>query len=247
MEKQPFGHGSLFQHHHLSSPFAARKFIPLPASKRQRPTVDIEVETDPEPMQRSPSNSPPQRHYHQTQHQAREHIRDVSREEPRHQSETRPSASSLMNRCHVCSRKPTKKSELDGFADCQGCGQRTCYVCIRECLGWDPRALQQGTTSTQEASDPHRPTTGSTTSTTTISTPINEEGETSFTMLDADAEAYHQRPTSVPSDYQGMEREQGEGWTRGGGHRQMVCSRCCVEKGQDGDIVCLGCLPFVEG
>jgi hypothetical protein len=27
----------------------------------------------------------------------------------------------------------------------------------------------------------------------------------------------------------------------------VVCSRCCVEKGPDGDVVCLGCLPFSEG
>ncbi|KAK1835595.1 hypothetical protein QBC39DRAFT_147431 [Podospora conica] len=41
-----------------------------------------------------------------------------------------------LNRCHICSRKPTKKSDLDAFADCEACGQRTCYVCIRQCLGW---------------------------------------------------------------------------------------------------------------
>ncbi|KAK3372447.1 hypothetical protein B0H63DRAFT_527289 [Podospora didyma] len=32
-----------------------------------------------------------------------------------------------MNRCHICSRKPTKKNELDQYADCQGCGQRACF------------------------------------------------------------------------------------------------------------------------
>jgi hypothetical protein len=36
------------------------------------------------------------------------------------------------------------------------------------------------------------------------------------------------------------------GWAKGG-HRKMICSRCCVERGPDGDVVCLGCLPFVEG
>lgn len=39
-----------------------------------------------------------------------------------------------------------------------------------------------------------------------------------------------------------------DGWPNsGGGHRQRVCSRCCVERGEDGEVVCLGCLPFVEG
>jgi hypothetical protein len=27
----------------------------------------------------------------------------------------------------------------------------------------------------------------------------------------------------------------------------MVCSRCCIERGAEGDIVCLGCLPRLEG
>jgi hypothetical protein len=26
------------------------------------------------------------------------------------------------------------------------------------------------------------------------------------------------------------------------GHRRMVCSRCCVEKGTEGEVCCLGCL-----
>lgn len=29
-------------------------------------------------------------------------------------------------------------------------------------------------------------------------------------------------------------------------HRGMVCSRCCVEKGADGDVFCLGCLRAEE-
>lgn len=37
--------------------------------------------------------------------------------------------------CHICFRKPTEKKQLDGFADCQGCGGRMCYICMRECLG----------------------------------------------------------------------------------------------------------------
>lgn len=64
-----------------------------------------------------------------------------------------------------------------------------------------------------------------------------EAGEVSFTMLDADDEEHQAQPAR---------QEQG-GWTTGGGHRRVVCSRCCVERGQDGEVVCLGCLPFVEG
>ncbi|KAF4455417.1 hypothetical protein F53441_2206 [Fusarium austroafricanum] len=45
--------------------------------------------------------------------------------------------SALLAPCHICHRRPTKKSDLDSFADCQGCGERTCFVCIRECHGWN--------------------------------------------------------------------------------------------------------------
>lgn len=35
----------------------------------------------------------------------------------------------------------------------------------------------------------------------------------------------------------------GQEWKeRGTQHRGMVCSRCCVERGVDGEVRCLGCL-----
>lgn len=37
-----------------------------------------------------------------------------------------------------------------------------------------------------------------------------------------------------------------KGWDAAG-HRGVVCSRCCIERGAEGDIVCLGCLPRLEG
>ncbi|CAI4216513.1 unnamed protein product [Parascedosporium putredinis] len=37
-----------------------------------------------------------------------------------------------------------------------------------------------------------------------------------------------------------------DGWAASG-HRNVVCSRCCVEMGADGDIACLGCLSRMEG
>lgn len=30
-------------------------------------------------------------------------------------------------------------------------------------------------------------------------------------------------------------------------HRGMICSRCCVERGADGEVRCLGCLRAEEG
>jgi hypothetical protein len=125
--------------------------------------------------------------------------------------------------CHICHRRPTKKSDLDSFADCEGCGKRSCFVCIRECQGWQcddtlGAGLQFEIPTTTQVYD------------------------VSFSMDDTEIEnqvtAEHREPKPRPKD----------SWAgRGSGHRQMVCSRCCVERGADGDIVCLGCLPFVEG
>ncbi|KAH6650653.1 hypothetical protein F5144DRAFT_55708 [Chaetomium tenue] len=270
---------------HHSSASANRKIIPIPPGKRQRTLVDIELEVDGEPMQRSPSNSPPQRHHHGLHHLHREHqqTRDASRVEEDTRSRSTlptPTAAPPMSRCHICSRKPNKKSDLDSFADCEGCGQRTCYVCIRECLGWGgggggggpspyPYAHSPTTTQTQpqpqsqpqpqRRAQPHNPhpavsegphhsaralpSPATATTTTSIGGASAEEaGEVSFTMLDADDEEQQQ----AQHDDVGR-REHEQGWTTGGGHKRVVCSRCCVERGQDGEVVCLGCLPFVEG
>ncbi|KAK4193358.1 hypothetical protein QBC35DRAFT_103517 [Podospora australis] len=186
--------------HHASSPLTTRKLLPLPLSKRQRTSLDSQITKSP-----------------------------VSRggEEPaaasKHRSATSPAPTPaaqqpVMSRCYICFRKPTKKTDLDSFADCQGCGQRTCFVCMRQCLGWGPSDLPSSTFPSSFM-----------------------QTETSFTMLDADDTSASDFNFGKPGP-----KEEENGWT-GGGHRQMVCSRCCVEKGADGDVVCLGCLPFVEG
>lgn len=46
----------------------------------------------------------------------------------------RPSPSTL-RACHICLRRPTTKVALGAYGDCEACGQRTCYVCIRQCDG----------------------------------------------------------------------------------------------------------------
>ncbi|KAB8303285.1 hypothetical protein EYC80_004726 [Monilinia laxa] len=95
--------------------------------------------------------------------------------------------------CHICRRKPTVKKELDSFANCEGCGKRSCWVCIRECLGaWGNQ--------------------------------MGMEGED-----------------------KGSEEEGKESWAENGTqHRGMVCSRCCVERGTEGEVLCLGCLRMEE-
>ena len=37
-----------------------------------------------------------------------------------------------------------------------------------------------------------------------------------------------------------------KGW-KADGHRDVVCSACCVERGPGGEIVCFGCLPGLDG
>jgi len=140
----------------------------------------------------------------------------------------------VLKPCHICHRRPTKKSDLDSFADCEGCGQRSCFVCIRECLDWRAGDAGRGTDD---------PLLGDL----AFQVPQAKEHPTSFAMEDVDREneADRRREGSVNHHQQ---RTGKHAWAASGsGHRQMVCSRCCVERGQDGDVVCLGCLPFVEG
>ncbi|KAI0443626.1 hypothetical protein F4803DRAFT_549896 [Xylaria telfairii] len=156
---------------------------------------------------------------------------------PPHQ--TRPAAartnsSALLSPCHVCHRKPTKKSDLDSFGDCTGCGERTCFVCLRACQGWVP-------TSNGDRLN-HIPTEA-------------EDLSTSFTMQDADNEESVQSQAEKSTDTQKPQQKQkkgegggdGVGSWYGRGHHSVICSRCCVEKGSEGDVVCLGCLAGMEG
>jgi hypothetical protein len=39
----------------------------------------------------------------------------------------------MLRPCEVCHRKPTTRAVLDGYVDCEDCGKRTCFICVREC------------------------------------------------------------------------------------------------------------------
>ena len=114
--------------------------------------------------------------------------------------------------CHVCWRKPTDKSQLDSYAYCEGCGARTCFVCMRVCEGAE--VLQNSRMGIGIG-----------------------DGAFSFEFEN-------------PVDGQGGILEGGLGeegrkpWekVRIEGHRGRICSRCCVERGAEGDVWCLGCL-----
>ncbi|KAJ5915279.1 hypothetical protein N7454_011033 [Penicillium verhagenii] len=43
---------------------------------------------------------------------------------------TSPSA---LRPCHICYRRPTTRQVLDAYADCDLCGERACFICLRQC------------------------------------------------------------------------------------------------------------------
>lgn len=59
---------------------------------------------------------------------------------------TNTSSKLVLRPCHVCHRKPSTKVMLDAYADCELCGQRACYICLRECNALNC-AQRQPTTS----------------------------------------------------------------------------------------------------
>lgn len=48
------------------------------------------------------------------------------------------------------------------------------------------------------------------------------------------------------SDVEGNEERRGE-WGGGARHCEVICSRCCVERGEAGEVQCLGCLEKEGG
>jgi len=221
LSEKSFDHPSVFHQHHAMSP--VRRIIPLPVTKKQRIASDD-------------GRFSPQRQ----QQLANAKLLQEKGTNSRPTTPSRPGASVSsarpMTRCHICFRKPAKKSDLTSFADCQRCGQRTCYVCIRECLGWRPDLVGVQPPGGFQLGD---------------AGPASQEDkqDASFTMVDAD-------DTPETSHDEGHRRHKNQGRNHepedpgdwgGEGHRTVVCSQCCVEKGSDGDVVCLGCLPFLEG
>ena len=199
----------------------ARKIIPLPTAKRAR-LYDEELENG---SRQGLAESRGQQRQQSAPSSPR-HTKSPSKELQQTSGNSRPAAarttsSALLSPCHICHRKPTKRSDLDSYADCMGCGQRTCYVCIRECLGW----------KVPEREDDEMPS------------QLEENLSASFHMEDAPNE----NETGPESGNADQKEQKIADWATGGrGHRPMVCSRCCIERPTDGEIICFGCLPFVE-
>ncbi|KAM0286926.1 hypothetical protein ACHAQH_000610 [Verticillium albo-atrum] len=208
--------GKLLQHHDATLPLGAfdnvaRKIMPI---KRQRL---FESEDD------NPAQHP------DGHHRVRKHSRSPSgTAATRPQPAPRLSSGAALAPCHVCHRRPTKKSDLDSFAECHGCSARTCFVCLRQCKGWTPEAQRGEQSRVAESRD------------------YEEALSRSFHMEDADdvAARDHGQQGQAPTRQSWAAAEKkpaGEGWSSTG-HQQVVCSKCCIERGQEGDVVCLGCL-----
>jgi hypothetical protein len=151
-----------------------------------------------------------------------------------------PITTNALAPCHICHRRPTKKTDLNSYGDCQGCGGRTCYVCMRECLGWamtartsrvpihDEEKKEEVLMQDEDANGGHEQEDGGT------------GNDHSFNMEDAPPEDSQPDYDSLRADYRIMEGT----WVKQGGtsHRGRICSRCCVEEGVEGGVTCLGCL-----
>ena len=162
--------------------------------------------------------------------------------------------------CHICHRRPTKKSDLDSFAECQGCGGRACYICIRECQGWSADSNDNYDDNEDVNDEPEH-----------LSRSCTMEDVDEYLMQreEEEEELQHQlsnprgvaaammeigraraRGTSTTGTYAGARskdnNKKNKGWAASR-HRAVVCSACCIERGEAGEIVCLGCLPGLEG
>ncbi|KAL5614394.1 uncharacterized protein BROUX77_000231 [Berkeleyomyces rouxiae] len=212
--------------------WAARRILPMPVFKRARTTDD------------------------------------VAKKQALHQQQ-QPGGPIKLTPCHICHRRPTKKSDLEAFMDCAGCGMRACFVCMRRCAGWAvppplldsdneessasgvddkiPDAALDRSFCMEDADSLSPPSAAA-----AVAAPAIPRAQT----LDArdvllspppaepdttDPRAYVRPCAQIHTQTQTHTPRPAHGW-RGQAHCEMVCSRCCVERGLDGDVMCLGCL-----
>lgn len=192
---------------YLNSSGGTRKILPL--SKRTKFGVDdgtiLHADFSPSHRRRS------------SQHRTPHNVVDV------YTKSNYLTMSMNLSPCYICHRRPTKKSDLGSFAECQGCNQRTCFVCIRQCYGRN--------TSDEDISI------------------ISEQKELSrsFQMEDTDGDSNSDRHVSDKGDDKLLTFPSTDMTTwNAGDHQSFVCSRCCVERGVEGEVFCLGCLPNTE-
>lgn len=154
------------------------------------------------------------------------HRRRSSRDQTQPSFTVKPRPNALLTPCHVCSTHPTRKNHLDSFAYCQGCGEWTCYICIRECQGWN---VDDGSVVPQQ-----------------------EALSRSFQMQDAgadDDEADVSAQARHTEEVEGDNRQDNTEWSwKARGHQSIICRRCCVEQDElGGEVACWACHLALDG
>ena len=61
------------------------------------------------------------------------HVSKTTTSPPHDKTSPKPIADLLLRPCHICWRRPTTRAVVDGYTDCDECGLRTCYICLRVC------------------------------------------------------------------------------------------------------------------
>ncbi|KAL6869703.1 hypothetical protein ACO1O0_001032 [Amphichorda felina] len=199
---------SFFYDQHSDRP---RKVLPLPSKRARINHDDLYI------------------HKTDNDNHIPKHRRRPSRDQTQSPSLTvKPRPNALLTPCHVCSTHPTRKNHLDSFAYCQGCGEWTCYICIRECQGWN---VDVGSVVSQQ-----------------------EALSRSFQMQDADAdddgyEVDSSTQARTTEEVEGGKRQDNTEWSwKARGHQSIICRRCCVEQNElGGEVACWACHLALDG
>jgi len=126
--------------------------------------------------------------------------------------------------CHICRRRPSDRAQLDRYADCEGCGARTCFVCMRQCEGdFSGFGVGEG---------------------------VDFEGDFDCLAGSFERRGSDFGAGGGERNFEGREGKEDRGgiWEENCvmGHRRKVCRECCVELGAEGDVRCLGCYRVGE-
>ncbi|EEH08447.1 conserved hypothetical protein [Histoplasma capsulatum G186AR] len=143
-------------------------------------------------------------------------------------SQNKPSSNITLFPCHICHRRPTTRSTLDAYADCDLCAERTCYICLRECMAVD----------CNYARSPPNPYSGR--------GKENNNSNTSNTINENDCRGKGScwRGKTAPSNSRPGRGGEEENGPRTG---RKVCSWCAVESVVDGGAEVVRCFACVAG
>ncbi|KAL3456668.1 hypothetical protein BJX64DRAFT_281158 [Aspergillus heterothallicus] len=52
---------------------------------------------------------------------------------PKFPQQNHCASATFLRPCHICHRRPTTRELIEAFANCDLCGERACFVCLRQC------------------------------------------------------------------------------------------------------------------